>query len=422
MKKYMFVLALLAMLPVSYASGYEYQDSGSQYTTTRSYKRTSKGRNAGGYHNTITNNFYYNQMPRQEVADEEVEYAQPVARRSYTERKETEYTSQTRKYFLAHPFFQPLKGKVGSVTDLSYAKNSFKFDIMDANVLIADHPDSSYVGKVYSGPAGISGKAMTSQFVAKEDISVGLSDTLALMLMAQYDKTKVKFDYWSGGEAGDEVSHSGINIFGVGLQDRFVDNDEWIAMFSAFFQHQKDTANTFEVDIKAGYKINRTTVYGLARVNYTNLIEGEMYGALVDDPTGDWIMLSYKQGVKDMLSLEAGLGAFSVLNKYMYLGGELVYGHYDWHNQLNIRGTIGFQPRDSFALSFYAMAALADSAKDQVKQYVNYDVDPDDLQVYDEHGTLVDTITDSKLDWTTGNYKIKSYNEWKIGVQAILYF
>lgn len=415
----MFVLALLAMLPVSYASGYEYQDSGSQYTTTtRSYKRTSKGRKSGGYHNTITNNFYYNQMPRQGV--EEVEYTQPVARKSYTERKETEYTSQTRKYFLAHPFFQPLKGKVGSVTDLSYAKNSFKFDILDGSVLIADTASSHY-GEIYEGPVGISGKAATAQFVVKEDISVGLSDTLALMLMAQYDKTKVKFDYWSGGEAGDEVSHSGINIFGIGLQDRFVDNDEWIAMFSAFFQHQKNTANTFEIDIKGGYKINRTTVYGVARLGYTNLIEGEMYGALVDDSTGDWIMLSYKQGVKDLLSLEAGLGVFSVLNKYAYLGGELIYGHYDWHNQLNIKGTVGFQPRDSFALSLYASMALADSAKDQVKQYVNYDVNPD--PVYN-HNTTPPTpiVTDSNLDWTTGNYKIKSYNEWKIGVQAILYF
>ncbi len=425
MKKYMFVLALLGLMPVSYANGYEYTDT--QYTTTRSgaqgYKRTSTVRRTGGYTNTINNNFYYGQpMQQASVSKRSQMYRdydngqQPVVKKQYTERTTTEYSTQERKYFLAHPFFQPLQGKFGSVTDLSYAKNSFKFDILDGTALDIGTGSPTYGAKVY-GPIGVSGEAASSQFLVKEDVSFGLSDTLSLVVMAQYDKTKVKFDYWSSGEPGDEVSHSGINVFGVGVQNRFVDNEEWIAMFSGFFQHQKDTANTFIFDIKGGYKINRTTVYGLARLGYSNLTNGDIYGMLVDDSTGDWIMLSYKQDVKNTISVEGGAGVFSVLNKYAYIGGELVYGYYDWHNQLNIKGTIGFQPNDSFALNLYASTSLYDSAKGKTRQYMDYDVNPY-INPY-VAGTIDPNTT---LVYTTGDYKINSYNEWKVGVQAILYF
>ncbi len=42
-----------------------------------------------------------------------------------TTRAETYRTELRRKYYLAHPFFQPTKGKFGSVTDLSYNSNSY---------------------------------------------------------------------------------------------------------------------------------------------------------------------------------------------------------------------------------------------------------------------------------------------------------
>ena len=424
MKKCMFVLAMLGVMPFVSASGYEYRSDRAQYSTTRqsgSYKRKSTVRKTGGYHNTINNNFYYGQAPVQQTPmannydDEDyVAYNRPVEQNRSVVQTKAARSSQERKYFLAHPFFQPLKGKFGSVTDVSYSKANFKFDILDGKALDIDNftPSSTYGQFVY-GPVGISGKTEISQFLVKEDLSFGLSDTLALMVMAQYDSTKVQFKDWSGGEAGNEVTHSGLNIFGIGLQNRFIDNEEWIAMFSGFFQHQKDTANSFVFDVKAGYKVDRTTIYGLARLGYSNLTNGDIYGAFVDDPSGDWLMLSYKQDVKDVVYLEGGAGVFSVLNKYTYLGGELIYGHYDWHNQLNIKGTIGFQPRESFALSLYGSVSLYDSAKGKIKDYMNYDVNPTVPAPLDAN---------SKLVYTTGQYKINSYNEWKLGVQAILYF
>ena len=44
-----------------------------------------------------------------------------------TSRAETVRTEVKRKYYLAHPFYQPLQGKFGSITDLSYTKSSYDF-------------------------------------------------------------------------------------------------------------------------------------------------------------------------------------------------------------------------------------------------------------------------------------------------------
>ena len=448
MKKYMLVLAMLGIMPVVGAQGYEYTNNTTQYTVTRpsrsgAYKKTSTVRKTGGYHNTINNNFYYGgqpmQMPMQRPApvnnyDEDyVAYQKPVEQKRVVRETKPARSSQERKYFLAHPFFQPLKGRFGSVTDVSYAKNTFKFDILNASFLDIDVHSGTYGNATPNVPLlySLSGKADISQFIVKEDLSFGLSDTLALMVMAQYDQTKVWFGDWKTNNpspdnlAAAHISDSGLNVFGIGLQNRFVDNEEWIAMISGFFQHQKDTANTFIFDTKVGYKVDRTTLYGLARLGYSRLTNGDIYGAMVNNRSGDWMMLSYKQDVKDVVYLEGGVGAFSVLNKYTYLGGELIYGHYDWHNQLNLKGTIGFQPRESFALSLYGSMSLYDSAKDKIKQYMQYDVDPaiPGAGYTDANtGNIIISSSDCNLLYTKGDYKIKSYNEWKIGVQAILYF
>jgi predicted nucleic acid-binding protein len=427
MKKYTLALVLVALMPFVSASAYEYKQPKSGYYTTptvktSTYKRASTSRKTGGYRNVITNNFYYGQPVQSytpNVAPKNTGYynANKSAKKSYA--------AQERKFFLANPFFQPLEGKVGSVTDLSYARNNFNFDMLNGTVYNID-PNSTQLylgGRVL--PMGeinpiLSGKAQTGQFAIKEDLSYGLTDTLSLVLMAQYDSTKITFKDWSDPTAGtDSKSDSGLNIFGIGLQNRFVDTNEWIAMFEAFYQHQKDAANTFMGAVKAGYKIDRTTVYGVGRIAYTNLIENDIYGVYVDNNTGDYLMLSYKTDVKNILQIEGGIGAFAVLNKYFTLNGELMYGHYDWHNQLNIKGAIGWQPGDMFALNVYASTSLYDSAKGKVRQYMNYDVDP---TIYPKDASLNPVFSDSKLLYTVGDYKIKDYNEWKIGVQAILYF
>ena len=422
MKKYTLVFVLAALIPFVSADASEYRKSGyttSAQTRTSSYKTTNTSRKNGGYRNVITNNFYYNQQPAQTV------YYKPAQKTStnsgyykssakQTKSVKKSYSSQERKYFLAHPFFQPLKGKFGSVTDLSYAHNAFKFDMLNGtvyNIGSATVPTP----KLPLGIANLSGKAETAQYVVKEDFSYGITDTLSIIGMVQYDKTKVKFKDWSDPTLGtDSKSDSGLNIFGIGLQNRFVDNAEWIAMASGYYQHQKDAANTLIGDLKVGYKIDRTTIYGLGRVGYSHLIKGNTYGMYIDDATGDYVMLSYKTNVDNVVYVEGGVGAFAVLNKYFTLNGEMIYGHYDWHQQLNIKGAIGWQPGDMFALNLYASTSLYDSAKGKTKEYMNYDVNPELDSSHAFYG--------SGLVYTTGDYKINSYNEWKIGIQGILYF
>jgi len=445
MKKYTLALALVALMPGVASAAYDYNRPREGYYTQRptaktsTYKNTSATRKTGGYKNVVNNNFYYSQsaqsQPRvQRTASvdnsdyyntasyrNDSYYAAQSAEATKTKTKKTvkkSYSTQERKFFLAHPFFQPLKGHFGSVTDFSYARNNFDFDLLNGRTLNLDTSSATYRNVTPVGAVNVGGKEQTSQFAVKEDLSYGLTDTLALVLMAQYDKTKVSFKDWTVGGGSDTKSDSGLNLFGAGLQYRFVDSNDWIVMGEGFFEHQKDTANMFMLAVKAGYKIDRTTVYGIGRFVYTNLIHGDTYGAYVNDSTGDWLMLSYNTNVKNLFYAEGGIGAFAVLNKYFTLNGELIYGYYDWHNQLNIKGAIGWQPADMFALNLYAQTSLYDSAKNKVRRYMNYDVNPTDYPEVD--GSPV--FTDSNLLYTDGDYKITKYNEWKIGVQAILYF
>ena len=432
MKKSVIAFALFGILPLLSANAAVYRSSSSAgIKAGNAYKTTTSARKSSGYKNTITNNFYYNAQPYQSYRDNNSSYENsgdtPVISNTSKARKtvrQTSKTSQERKYFLAHPFFQPLKGKFGSVTDISYAQANMNMTLLNANIRDLDgaSPTAGNTAQGLGFTTTLTAKETTSQFVVKEDLSYGLSDTLALMLMAQYDKTDMEIKDWSDGSTGTKTSTSGLNVFGIGLQSRFVDTEDYIAMISAYYQHQKNAANTFIGELKVGTKIDRTTLYGIARGYYSKLDNRGAYGAYMKEDNGDWLMLSYKLDTDEVFQVEGGVGVFSVFNKFVTGKAELTYGSFDWHNQLNIRGEIGFQPGDNFALNLYASTALYDSAKGKVNKYMNYDVNPglaDDIK-----DSLDNVIIDknSNLLYTFGDYKIDKYNEWKIGVQGILYF
>ncbi len=430
MKKSVIALALVGIMPMLAANGATYRSSSSAGVKGNTYKAKS----SGGYKNTITNNFYYNagssrgayvnRTPYQGYSEDS--YARPtrvkVADKKTTTRRSVK--TQERKFFLAHPFFQPLKGRFGSVTDVSYSKGATNFTLLNANIrdLDAASPTVGNTAKGLTFSTDLKAKEITTQFAVKEDISYGLTDKLALMLMAQYDKTDMEVKDWSDGSTGTKTSTSGLNIFGIGLQGRFLDTPDYIGMLSGYFQHQKDAANTLMAELKLGTKIERFTLYGLARASYSKLDNKGAYGAYMKEGNGDWFMLSYQLDTDSVFQAEGGIGAFAVFNKYMTGKAELTYGSYDWHEQMNLRGEIGFQPGDSFAINLYASTSLYDSAKGKTKTYINYDVNPDAIP--DTSALPADQQIDanSKLLYTYGDYKINKYNEWKIGVQGILYF
>ena len=452
MKKYASVFVLMAVIPAVSANAYDYVD-----TTTETYtqdvrpvktslrKTTTTNRKTGGYKNTITNNFYYSQPQSAKVSSYDIDYGRGVKRsnvsygnrynnnNSYTtttydygtkkqvSRVKEVYSYAERKYFLAHPFFQPLKGKFGSSTDASYASSTMDVTLLNAEVFNIDttsaNPDFNTPFGVYAKDLGAT--MSTTQFMVKEDVSFGVSDTLAVQLVAAYDSTKNELKNFSDGSKGDTWTNSGVNVFGFGLQTRFADNADYIGMLGAQFIHTKDAANTIAGELKIGTKVGRVTAYGIVRGSYSNLTKTDIYGIYVnEDESGDWLIMSYNTNKKDIFMGEGGLGAFGVFNKYMTLKGELTLGYYDWHNQATVRGEFGIQPGDKFALNAYAQYVVYDSAKNMKRYYYNYDVNPDTSGF----PTSPLDMTDTKLVFTQGEYKINSTNEWKVGIQGILYF
>ena len=314
-----------------------------------------------------------------------------------TTRSETVRTELKRKYYLAHPFFQPLKGKFGSITDFGYNMGSYDIKLTEADGFSLSDPKAAWDMK---------------QFAIKEDFSYGITDRIAVLGMLRYEINKYKFD-WSA-SPDDKMDDNGLNMFGLGAQWRFVDTSDWIATASAYFQHQKDIANNYILDLKAGYKVSRSTIYGLARAWYVDF-DGDMYGNGIKGIDAgnheEAIFIAYNDDAKHAFYIEGGLGVFSVLDEDWTLNVEGIFGHYDWHNQFSIKGAIGWQPNDWFALNLYAKTSLYDDADDQKLGFWWWGAED-----AGNPGTYVN-------DWLkAGDAKISDYRETSIGLQAIFQF
>ena len=345
--------------------------------------------------------------------DKELYYTQPASRSALykeydnsargnqtsvvrTTRSETVRTELKRKYYLAHPFFQPLKGKFGSVTDIAYAMNSYDMELTPIAGNTIDDTSAKWDMKA---------------FTIKEDFSFGITDRIAIMAMAQWDTSKYKLD-WSVAP-DDKMDDSGIHLWGLGGQWRFVDDSKFIGTLSAYFQHQNDIANYGILDLKGGYKITRTTIYGLLRGWYVDF-DGNSYGNGITGTTAEGnkegIFIAYKTDVDNTFYMEAGLGVFSVLDEDWTLNVEALFGDYDWHNQATIKGAIGWQPNDWVALNLYAKTAFYDSADDKKLGYYGYGV------VDDSNGQQI-------MGWIPhGDAKLSNYGETTVGLQAIFHF
>lgn len=326
-----------------------------------------------------------------------------------TTRAETVRNELKRKYYLAHPFFQPLKGKFGSITDLSYTTNSYD---------MSNTAQPFKIGEFEYLVQGGDGKWDMKRFSIKEDFSFGINDQIAVLAMGQYDFDEYKFD-WDRG-VDDKMDNNDLNMFGLGLQWRFLDNEKWIATASAYYQHQKDISNNLLAEIKAGYKVSSSTIYGLAR-GWMIDFKGNSYGNGVSgtDERGYpmTIYIPYDTDVDTTFYLEGGVGVFSVLDEDWTLNLEAIFGHYDWHQQGSIKGAIGWQPNDWFALNLYAKTAFYDSADGKKLDLYwagvpEYDVDG----VAGADAPAVNQLT------KIGQTKLDKYSETSIGLQAILYF
>lgn len=319
--------------------------------------------------------------------------------------------TEKRKYYLAHPFFQPLKGKFGSVSDLSYNYNGYDIDFSGVGQLVYLSDGSQY-GNAFL--AGNSAKWKSDTFSIKEDLSFGITDRVALLGMLRYDSVDSKFD-WSNGTK-DSYSDNDVNLFGFGLQGRFVDTDEWIATGSFYYEHQKDVSDDFILELKAGYKTNRSTIYGIGRLWFVDF-DGNAYGNYISgkDDAGynSELFLAYKSDISSAVYGEIGIGDFTVLAEDWTFNIEGLFGHYDWHNQLSAKLAFGWQPNDWFALNLYGRAAFYDDAEDKT---LDAFYKRDNVFLDAEHKQPID-------DWfSVGNAGLKKYSEYSLGLQAVFMF
>ncbi len=366
-------------------------------TTTRTYDAAD------------AKNMYYTQPAKRSDLYKQYTNSQTNVR---TTRSETLRSELKRKYFLAHPFFQPLKGKFGSITDLSYTWNSYDLKAhagpdfqWDVNGAIKD------VAGVLLPNASFDSKMLT----VKEDFSYGITDTVAVIGMLRYDSSDIEMK-WDSINA-DKFDNSDLSVYGLGAQWRFIDNSEWIATASAYFQHQKDFSNNFILDLKAGYKVSSSTIYGLVRGWYLDLDNG-LYsiGKAGTDSDGDQIAwyMEHPTDSDSAFYIEGGLGVFSVLDEDWTLNAEAVFGNYDWYNQLSGKVALGWQPNDWFALNLYGKMSLYSGMDGKKLSYQSYGV-----KGVDEAASETYYIP----EWIdTGAGEIDKYSETTVGLQAIFMF
>lgn len=298
-------------------------------------------------------------------------------------RADTFRKNESRKYNLAHPFYQPTKLGFVSVTDFSSNINTYKFDV------------SSWDG-AWDAQAG---KWNGNVFSIKEDISFGISDQVAFVGSLRYSDSDYEFNWDDPAVATDKESDNGIDIWGLGLQWKFVDNSEWIAYVGGYYQ-AGDFSHSLVFDTKAGYKVGNSTIYGLARLFSMNY-DTNSYGNGVDNGVQS-VYLAMESNDSSFLYFEGGAGLFTALDKDWSLNLEGVIGQYSWHTNGSIKAAIGWQPTKSFGLNLYGKTTLFDTA------------DSDNLPVY--------TWTPTTSPVYMGTANLSGYRDTMFGLQVMLAF
>ena len=341
-------------------------------------------------------NIYYTQPDKRDELYKQYSVSEPETNVRQT-RAEVYRNELRRKYYLAHPFFQPTKGKFGSVTDLAY--NTVSYDLSLEPI---------------PGETQISDPSTTwnmNQFSIKEDLSFGITDTVTLLATARFDVSSYEFDWSLPQTPDDKMDDSDFSLLGLGVQWRFADTSKWIATASAYYQYQPDISNNLVLDLKAGYKIRSSTLYGLARGWYLNF-DGNSYGNGVTGKTAEGedatFFLAYNTDADNTFFIEGGFGVFSVLDEDWTLNVEAILGYYDWHNQASLKAAIGWQPNDWVALNLYGRVALWDSANND--EFAFWQTDTGENS--ETKGQFINM----------GVGTMDNYSEVSVGLQAIFMF
>lgn len=280
-----------------------------------------------------------------------------------------------RKYYIHNPFFQPTEGKLGLVADINY--NQISYTINPDTNIVALNEEAKWLTKTVNG---------------KFDISYGVTDTFSVVGMVNYSDNKYTLDWIKSKD--DTSSKSSLDIWGLGLRYRFLDNYDKIGTLSVSYLEYVDSLKGGVAELLIGHKINRTTLYLAGRGGYFDN-KGVFFGDMIADT--NLVFINY---IGDKYSyIEGGLGLWTVLSEDITFGLEGVYGNYKWKDEAFVNAELGIQPGESFALSLYGKISVYDSSNN------------DQIEVW--YGNPVTKI---------GTAKIKNFSNYIVGIKATLYF
>jgi hypothetical protein len=264
-------------------------------------------------------------------------------------RSEVKKASDSRKYNLNNPFYQPLALQFASVTDLSYGYNSLDFMILENSGGWANNP----------------GNYSASNFSITENLSFGITDDVIILGQIRLASSKLNIHWDLVADpmfSDDKQSTNKMDLMGAGVQWRVVNDSDWIASIMGAIQSLTDAATVFTGEAKLGYKNDDTTIYWFGRVMFYNWDGTSGYGFGLKNQHGQTEYFSTVENVTSSVWYDLGMGIFAALNSDWSADIQLTYSGAEWHNQISGRAGISYQSWKNASIGFYGRVALWDSA------------------------------------------------------------
>ena len=303
-------------------------------------------------------------------------------------RAEAKRVSDERKYHIASPFFQPKEKQFTSVTEIYYRNNSVDFEILPGTGAWEDNTGTYK----YSGTSIV------------ENLSFGIEDDLSILGIIQYTSADLGID-WDTVLAPynrDKDDSSKIDVYGIGVQWRFMDNSVFIGTVLGAYQKLVDTADVMTVDAKFGLKLFNSTLYGFGR-GYLLSWEGTGYGFGLTNQYNQTELFVLDEDAETSFYYDLGAGLFTAINSDWSTDINLAYSYGEWHSQIYGRAAVAYQPIKNISVSLYGKFVLLDTADGFDESTVIYK----------------DSITPAT---TVGTAEFGKYSDIAIGLQVGILF
>ncbi|MDR3208630.1 MAG: hypothetical protein LBT45_02155 [Rickettsiales bacterium] len=307
-------------------------------------------------------------------------------------RAEEKKSENARKYNLNNPFFQPRRGELGSVTDLSYNYGALDIKVSPATT---------------GNWAGQTGKYSAKELQLTENLSFGITDDITIIGSVRFNSTNLNI-HWpnlAAPQDNDSQTKKKVDLWGAGLQWRVLNDNDWIANISGSYQNLIDSVSVFSIESKVGYKNDDTTIYGFGRVQYRDW-NSEGYGIGIKNQFNQTVYFTMKEKASSSFYYEVGAGLFVAMNGDWSADLSASFADAEWHQQIAARASLSYQPWKNAALNVYGRIALWDNADGFKKSQIIYH------HAVDNGGVPINI----------GTAAFENYSEMAAGLQLVLLF